>query len=83
MQPLEEKADKLVRYAKELCPEMQLHELGAFLTSSGVFLIASSIPDLWPRLRGTAELSHQLLLNKEQNNGQAKFRNDQQAASDC
>lgn len=83
MAQLEEAADKLVRYAKELCPEMQLHELGAFLTSSGVFLIASSIPDLWPRLRGTAELSHQLLLNKEQNNGQAKLRNDQQAASDC
>lgn len=82
MAQLEDRADKLVRYAKELCPEMQLHELGAFLTSSGVFLIASSIPDLWPRLRGTAELSHQLLL-KEQHHGQAKLGNDQQAASDC
>lgn len=82
MAQLEEAADKLVRYAKELCPELQLHELGALLTSSGVFLIASSIPDLWPRLRSTAELSHQLLL-KEQHHGKAKLGNDQQATADC
>jgi len=81
MAQLEEAADKIVRYAKQLCPEKELHELGAFLVSSGIFLIASSIPDLWPRLRGTAELAHQLLLNERQTHGQAKCSDDGEAAT--
>lgn len=81
MSQLEDAAEKVVQYARDLLPNKELYEVGAFLTSSGIFLIASSIPDLWPRLRGTAELSHQLLLNKEQGNGKAEHGSNQQASS--
>lgn len=65
MERLEDVADKLVRYARDLAPHHDIHETGALLVSTGIFLIASSIPDVWPRLRGTAELANQLLLKTE------------------
>lgn len=71
-------ADDIVRYTLGKFPNLELHELGALLMSAGIFLTANAIPDLWPRLRATAELSHQLLLN----NGTSKPRNDQQSTSD-
>lgn len=58
-------ADDLVRYVHEKHPHMELFEIGALLLSSGCFLTASAIPDLWPRLRNTAALSHELLLNEQ------------------
>ena len=68
-------ADDLVHYARERFPSLELHELGAILMSAGIFLTANAIPDLWPRLRGTAELSHQLLLN----NGTTQRRDDRES----
>lgn len=58
-------ADNLVRHVHSTYPHMELFEIGALLLSAGCFLTASSIPELWPRLRGTAELSHELLLNEK------------------
>lgn len=71
---LPQMADDIVHYAREKFPTLELHELGAILMSAGIFLTANAIPDLWPRLRGVAELSHQLLLN----NGTNQQRNNQQ-----
>jgi hypothetical protein len=71
---VEEAAEKIVRFAHQTFPSAELHELGAILISSGCFIVANAIPDLWPRLRGTAELAHQLLLNTQY--GKAQRRND-------
>ena len=68
-------ADDITRYAKDKFPTLELHELGAILMSSGIFLTSNAIPDLWPRLRATAELSHQLLLN----NGTPKHSNNRES----
>lgn len=68
-------ADDIARYAKDKFPSLELHELGAILMSAGIFLTSNAIPDLWPRLRGTAELSHQLLLN----NGTTQRRDDRES----
>jgi hypothetical protein len=58
-------SDDIVHEAKKFVPDAELYELGALLISIGCFLTASAIPDLWPRLRGTAELAHELLLNTQ------------------
>lgn len=58
-------ADDLVRYVHEKYPHMELFEIGALLLSSGCFLTSSAIPELWPRLRAAASLSHELLLNEQ------------------
>lgn len=58
-------SDDIVHEVKKLVPDAELYELGALLVSIGCFLTASAIPDLWPRLRGTAELAHELLLNTQ------------------
>lgn len=46
-------------------PKAELYELGSLLISIGCFITASAIPELWPRLKPTAELSHELLFQKE------------------
>lgn len=58
-------SDDIVHEVKKFVPDAELYELGALLISIGCFLTASAIPDLWPRLRGTAELAHELLLNTQ------------------
>lgn len=73
-------AERIVKSLHDELPSAELYELGAILLSSGCFLVANAIPDLWPRLRGTAELAHQLLLNKE--HGKAQHGNDHSPATD-
>lgn len=58
---LAEVSDKVVHNLTQELPTAELHELGALLISIGCFLTASAIPDLWPRLKDTANLSHELL----------------------
>lgn len=77
---IQDAAERIVKSLHDELPSAELYELGAILLSSGCFLVANAIPDLWPRLRGTAELAHQLLLNKE--HGKAEHRNDQGAPAD-
>lgn len=67
-------SEKIVKTLRDELPDAQLYEMGAILISSGCFITANAIPDLWPRLRGTAELAHQLLLNKQ--HGKAQRGND-------
>lgn len=62
---LSDVADDLVHYIHAKYPHMELYELGALLISSGCFLTASAIPDLWPRLKAPASLAHELLLNEQ------------------
>ena len=70
---LEEVSEQIVKLLHTSLPDAELYERGAFLTSTGIFLIANAIPDLWPQLKPTATLAHELLnqhLNKERvNNG--------------
>lgn len=58
-------ADKISRLIRDEFPDAELYELGAFLTSSGIYLVANAMPDMWPRLKETAILVHQLLNQKE------------------
>lgn len=58
-------SDDIVHEVKKFVPDAELYELGALLISIGCFLTASAIPDLWPRLKGTAVLAHELLLNTQ------------------
>ncbi len=62
---LSELSDEIVHEVRKHVPDAELYELGALLISIGTFLTASAIPDLWPRLRGTASLAHELLLNTQ------------------
>lgn len=61
---LSQTSDELVRAAKRMAPEMELHELGGWFLSIGCFLSSNAIPDLWPQLRSAALIS-QDLLNQE------------------
>jgi hypothetical protein len=54
-------SDETVHNLTKRLPKAELYELGALLISMGCFLTASAIPDLWPRIRDTANLSHELL----------------------
>ena len=58
-------SDDIVHEVRKLVPDAEIYELGALLISIGSFLTASAIPDLWPRLKGTAALAHELLLNTQ------------------
>ena len=53
-------SDDIVHYMSNKHP-MELYETGALLLSIGAFLTANAIPDLWPQLKPTAALAHQLL----------------------
>jgi hypothetical protein len=53
-------SDDIVKYVSNKHP-MELYETGALLLSIGAFLTANAIPDLWPQLKPTASLAHQLL----------------------
>ena len=53
-------SEAVVTYMTEKYP-MEMYERGALLMSVGAFLVASAIPDLWPDLKHTAILAHQLL----------------------
>ena len=53
-------SEALIIYMTEKYP-MEMYERGALLMSIGSFLVASAIPELWPDLKNTAILAHQLL----------------------
>lgn len=62
---LPEVADELTHLIVKRFPDAELYEQGALLMSIGAYLTASCIPGLWPQLRGTASLAHELLLNTQ------------------
>ena len=64
-------SDELVHGMTKRLPQAELYELGAVFISIGCFLTASAIPDLWPQLKETANLSHQLLNQKENKDAQS------------
>ena len=53
-------SEAVITYMTEKHP-MEMYERGALLMSIGSFLVASAIPELWPDLKHTAILAHQLL----------------------
>jgi len=63
--------------AKEL-PELTPHQHGAFLASTGIFLVVSYIPDLWPQFKEPAITLHQLL----NQNGNARTKDNRTAEAD-
>jgi hypothetical protein len=75
---LGECADEIARLIRKKFPEAELFELGAFLTSSGIFMIANAIPDLWQELKPVAVLSHQLL---NQANAETGNKDDRASSS--
>lgn len=58
-------SDEVVRLLVAKLPDAELYELGAMMLSIGCFLTANALPDMWPQLRNTAVLSHQLLHQEE------------------
>ena len=58
-------ADELTHLIIKRFPNAELYEQGALLMSVGAYLTASAIPSLWPQLRSTASLAHELLLNTQ------------------
>lgn len=53
-------SESVINFMTEKHP-MEMYERGALLMSIGSFLVASAIPELWPDLKHTAILAHQLL----------------------
>lgn len=64
-------SNEMVHALTQRLPRAELYELGAVFISIGCFLTASAIPDLWPQLKDTANLSHQLLNQKENKDAQS------------
>ncbi len=79
---LADASEKITRFLRREYPSLELHELGALFVSSGCYLTASAIPDLWPQLKPAAMLAHQLLNQTTQKNNETLNVPNRQAEAD-